>query len=46
MLEALTVTDAYAVLTGGHGWSPDDYEGWLARAISDSLDDGVDGANA
>lgn len=38
-LEAVTVTDAYAVLTGAHGWSPDDYEAWLARAISDALED-------
>lgn len=38
LLEALTVTDAYAVLTGAHGWSPDDYEAWLTRAISDALE--------
>jgi AcrR family transcriptional regulator len=37
-LEALTVTDVYAVLTGAHGWSPDDYEAWLRRAITDALE--------
>ena len=39
MLEALTVTDAYAVLTGAHAWSPDDYEQWLARAIAHALEE-------
>jgi len=37
ILEALTVTDGYAVLTGPHGWTPDEYETWLRRAIGDAL---------
>lgn len=37
VLDALTVTDAYVTLTIGHGWSPDDYEAWLARAMRDAL---------
>jgi AcrR family transcriptional regulator len=36
-LDALTVADAYLVLTGAHGWTPDDYEPWLRRAIADAL---------
>jgi AcrR family transcriptional regulator len=36
-LEALTVTDAYLVLTGANGWTPDEYETWLRRAIADAL---------
>ena len=37
MLEALTVTDAYMVLTGAHGWTSDDYETWLRGALADAL---------
>lgn len=29
ILDALTMHDLYAQLVGVHGWSPDDYEGWL-----------------
>ena len=38
ILEALTVTDSYAVLAGAHRWSADDYESWLARSIGDALE--------
>lgn len=37
MLEALTVTEAYRVLTAAHGWTPDEYEAWLHRAIRAAL---------
>jgi AcrR family transcriptional regulator len=37
ILEALTVPEAYAVLTSAHGWSPDEYEAWLAWCLRDAL---------
>ncbi len=37
ILEALTVTEVYATLTGAHGWTPDAYEAWLARALLDAV---------
>ena len=37
ILEALTVTEIYATLTGPYGWTPDSYEAWLARALLDAL---------
>jgi AcrR family transcriptional regulator len=38
-LEALTVTDAYAVGTQAYGWSADRYERWPRQAINASLSD-------
>jgi AcrR family transcriptional regulator len=33
MIDALTLPEVYAELTGIHGWSPDAYEAWLATAL-------------
>jgi AcrR family transcriptional regulator len=39
ILEGLTVSETYGVLTDAHAWSPDSYELWLRQAILDSLRD-------
>jgi AcrR family transcriptional regulator len=33
LLDALTLTAVYEQLVVNHGWSPDDYESWLAGAL-------------
>lgn len=37
IIDALTMPELYAELTGIHGWSPDDYEAWLARSLQAQL---------
>ncbi len=33
VLDALTLPAMFTTLTTGHGWSADEYQGWLARAM-------------
>lgn len=33
LLDALTLAEVYEELVSRHGWSPDEYESWLARAL-------------
>jgi AcrR family transcriptional regulator len=37
ILLALTHAEVYAELVGAHGWSPDEYERWLAGALKQQL---------
>jgi AcrR family transcriptional regulator len=37
ILDALTLPDVYAELVGVDGWTPDQYETWLARTLRDQL---------
>jgi AcrR family transcriptional regulator len=37
VLDALTMHDLYTQLVGIHGWSPDDYEGWLGVQLVSAL---------
>ncbi len=34
LLDALSMAETYEQLVVGHGWSPDDYESWLADALA------------
>lgn len=37
IVDALTLPEAYLALTGPGGWSPDEYEAWLAAALRREL---------
>jgi TetR/AcrR family transcriptional regulator, regulator of autoinduction and epiphytic fitness len=37
VLDALTLPQVYQELVVVHGWSPDDFEAWLARVLSDQF---------
>jgi hypothetical protein len=37
VLDALTLPEVYAALTDAGGWSPDDFEAWLAKCLKDQL---------
>jgi AcrR family transcriptional regulator len=37
LLDALTMPELYAELVDIHGWTPDDYEAWLAPALAREL---------
>lgn len=39
ILDALTLTSVYEQLASNHGWSPDDYESWLAGALRSNIRD-------
>jgi TetR/AcrR family transcriptional regulator, regulator of autoinduction and epiphytic fitness len=37
ILDALTLPEVYAELVGVQGWTPDEYEAWLARSLRQQL---------
>jgi AcrR family transcriptional regulator len=37
LIDALTMPEVYHELTAVHGWTPDRYEGWLARSLKGQL---------
>ena len=37
ILDALTLPELWAELTEVHGWTPDEYEAWLARSLQEQL---------
>lgn len=37
ILDALTMAEVYSELVGAHGWTPDEYEAWLAGALKAEL---------
>jgi len=39
LLDGLTLASVYEQLVPNHGWSPDDYESWLARALRRDIRD-------
>lgn len=46
LLDALTLTSLYEQLVSSHGWSPDDYETWLAGALRSGIRASVDRSRA